>query len=210
MLRELVTRPISAVLALIELPVTMQRSLRQANDLMEASRRQLEAMQHQTEEALEQAERMNDLLGRVVRLTEPIEMAQRGSEYVGGRLKRAIFGAAEDAERAADDAEEAAQNAEQAASFAATEAEEATSQSAADTRAAAERLEEARRRAANPVAKPEPAAKPEPVARPEPGEDGRWRPAGSRGDRHEGGGLDIADPGTVRVIPNQPPPGDSE
>ena len=65
-IRELVTRPISAVIALVELPGTVRRSLSQANDLMEQSRRQLEAMQRQTDEALRQAERMNDLLGRVV------------------------------------------------------------------------------------------------------------------------------------------------
>jgi hypothetical protein len=35
---------------------------------------------------------MNELLARVVKLTEPIERAQRGGEYVGERLKRAIFG----------------------------------------------------------------------------------------------------------------------
>ena len=51
-------------------------------------------MQRQTDEALDQAERMNELLGRVVKLTEPLEKAQRGGEYVGGRLKRAIFGEA--------------------------------------------------------------------------------------------------------------------
>ena len=92
MLRELVTRPVNAAIALIELPATVQRSLRQANELMETSQRQLEAMQNQTDEALRQAERMNDLLGRVVRLTEPLEFAARGSEYVGGRLKRALLG----------------------------------------------------------------------------------------------------------------------
>ena len=196
MLRELITRPISAIFALVELPVTMQRSLKQANDLMEASRRQLEAMQHQTEEALEQAERMNDLLGRVVKLTEPLEIAQRGGEYVGGRLKRAIFGAAEDAERAADHAEEAAIEAEEAASFAASEAEESAAQSAEETRAAAERLEEARRLAANPVPDPAPG-------------DGRWRPAGAR-NHTDGAGVDVSDSRTVRVIPNQPAPRESE
>ena len=92
MIRELVTRPISALVALVELPATVQRSLRQANELMESSRRQLEAMQRQTEEALHEAERMNQMLSRVVKLTEPLEYAQRGSEYFGGRLKRAIFG----------------------------------------------------------------------------------------------------------------------
>jgi len=131
--RELITRPISAVVALVELPGTVQRSLRQANELMESSQQRLEAMQHQTDEALRQAERMNDLLGRVVKLTEPLEFAARGSEYVGGRLKRALLGeegapemrgerfehAVEDAEAAAVDAEAAAGEAEEAA----TEAE---------------------------------------------------------------------------------------
>jgi hypothetical protein len=83
---------VNAAIALIELPATVQRSLRQANELMESSQRQLEAMQDQTDEALRQAERMNDLLGRVVKLTEPLEFAARGSEYVGGRLKRALLG----------------------------------------------------------------------------------------------------------------------
>ena len=208
MLRELVTRPISAALALIELPVTMQRSLKQANDLMEASRRQLEAMQHQTEEALQQAERMNDLLGRVVKLTEPLEIAQRGGEYVGGRLKRVIFGEGDRIERAVEDAEAAAEDAEFAASESHAvaervedEVEGAAPLSEADTRAAAERLEEARKLAANPVATEGPAPS-------EPETDG-WSPAGSR-HREDDGGLDVADSGTVRVIPNQPPPGDSE
>ena len=129
MIRELVTRPVSAAIALIELPGTVQRSLRQANELMESSQQQLEAMQRQTDEALRQAERMNDLLGRVVRLTEPLESVARGGEYVGGRLKRALLGdegaagpdggrierAVTDAEAAAIDAEAAAAEAEVAA-----------------------------------------------------------------------------------------------
>ena len=81
----------SRAVALIELPRTWSEH-REANDLMEVSRRQLEAMRRQTDDALEQAERMNELLGRVVRLTEPLERAQRGGEYVGEALKRAIFG----------------------------------------------------------------------------------------------------------------------
>ncbi len=92
--------------------------MREANDLMEVSRKQLEVMRRQADQALEQAERMNELLGRVVRLTEPLERAQRGGEYVGERLKRAIFGAEEAAEaalEAAEDAEEAAEDAEEAA-----------------------------------------------------------------------------------------------
>jgi hypothetical protein len=91
-LRELVTRPVSAAVALLELPLTMRRTLEEANELMATSRRQIEAMDRQTGDAIEQAERMNELLARVVKLTEPLEMAQRGSEYFGGALKRAIFG----------------------------------------------------------------------------------------------------------------------
>ena len=121
MVRELITRPIQAANALIELPWTINRSLRQANDLMEASRRQLEVMQRQTDEALVQAERMNEMLSKVVRLTEPIEMAAKGGEYAAGALKRVIFGAEQavaDAESAAGDAESAALVAENAASHA--------------------------------------------------------------------------------------------
>ena len=63
--------------AAIELPSAMERSIREANDLMEVSREQLEVMRRQADQALEQAERMNELLARVVRLTEPLERAQR-------------------------------------------------------------------------------------------------------------------------------------
>jgi len=97
-LRELITWPISAARTAIELPRNMERSIREANELMAVSREQLEVMRRQADQALEQAERMNDLLGRVVKLTEPIERAQRGAEYVGEGLKKAIFGAAEAAE----------------------------------------------------------------------------------------------------------------
>ena len=98
---------------------------------MELSREQLEVMRRQADQALEQAERMNDLLARVVKLTEPLEKAQRGGEYVGEQLKRVIFGeeqAAEDAARhaeaAAKDAEAAAEDAEEAAEEAGEAAEE--------------------------------------------------------------------------------------
>jgi hypothetical protein len=91
-LREIVTLPISAARAAIDLPRSMRRSINEANELMEVSREQLEVMRRQADQALEQAERMNELLGRVVRLTEPLERAQRGGEYVGERLKKAIFG----------------------------------------------------------------------------------------------------------------------
>jgi len=109
-LRELITWPISMARAAIELPRTMERSIREANDLMDLSRRQLEVMRRQADQALEQAERMNELLGRVVRLTEPLERAQRGGEYVGGRLKRAILGE-EELGTALDEAERAAERA---------------------------------------------------------------------------------------------------
>jgi len=92
-LRELVSWPISAARTAIDLPRTMQRSVREANELMEVSRQQLEVMRRQADSALEQAERMNELLARVVKLTEPLERAQRGGEYVAEGLKRAIFGA---------------------------------------------------------------------------------------------------------------------
>ena len=92
MLRELLTRPISAAAALVELPLTMRRSLEEANQLMETSRRQLEQMQRQTDDALDQAERMNELLSRFVRLTEPLEKAQRGGEYAAEIARRVIFG----------------------------------------------------------------------------------------------------------------------
>ena len=119
-LRELISWPVSAARAAIELPRNMERSIREANELMAVSREQLEAMRRQADQALEQAERMNDLLGRVVKLTEPIERAQRGAEYVGEGLKKAIFGAVEAAEaneeaarrtlEAADDIEGAARD----------------------------------------------------------------------------------------------------
>jgi hypothetical protein len=118
-LRELLTWPISTARTVIELPRTMQRSIREANDLMEVSRRQLDVMRRQADQALEQAERMNVLLARVVKLTEPLERAQRGGEYVAESLKKAIFGA----EQAARDAESAAQEAREAAEDAEAEAE---------------------------------------------------------------------------------------
>jgi hypothetical protein len=124
-LRELITWPVSMARAAVELPRSMERSIREANDLMEVSREQLRVMRRQADQALEQAERMNELLGRVVKLTEPIERAQRGGEYVAGELKKAIFGAeqaavdaevaAEDALEAADDAERTLEQAEEAA-----------------------------------------------------------------------------------------------
>jgi hypothetical protein len=104
-LREIISWPISAARAAVDLPRTMERSIREANELMEVSREQLEVIRRQADDALEQAERMNDLLGRMVRLTEPLERAQRGGEYAAERLKRAIFGPEEAAARASIDAE---------------------------------------------------------------------------------------------------------
>jgi hypothetical protein len=104
-LRELISWPISMTRAMIELPRSMERSIREANELMEVSRAQLDVMRRQADQALEQAEKMNELLARMVKLTEPLERAQRGGEYVGGRLKRAILGAddaGDVADRAAD------------------------------------------------------------------------------------------------------------
>jgi hypothetical protein len=103
-LREIISWPISTARRAVELPRAMERSVREANELMETSREQLEAMRRQADQALEQAERMNELLGRVVRLTEPLERAQKGAEYVGEGLKRAIFGP-EEAARTSIDAE---------------------------------------------------------------------------------------------------------
>lgn len=92
MVRELISLPFNVARAAIELPRSMQRSIDEANDLMSVSREQLEVIRRQADEALVQAERMNDLLARVVKLTEPIERAQRSGEYAAGALKRAIFG----------------------------------------------------------------------------------------------------------------------
>lgn len=150
MIRELITRPIQAANALIELPWTINRSLRQANDLMEASRRQLEVMQRQTDEALVHAERMNEMLSKVVRLTEPIEMAAKGGEYAAGALKRVIFGAVEDAEMAAGHAETAAIEAEDAASH----ADHAVEHAADHADDASEASEEAEQAATKPDPRP--------------------------------------------------------
>jgi hypothetical protein len=109
-LREIISWPISMARTAVDLPRAMERSIREANELMEVSREQLEVMRRQADEALEQAERINELLGRVVRLTEPLERAQRGGEYVGERLKRALFGPEEMA-RASIDAEVIAEEA---------------------------------------------------------------------------------------------------
>jgi hypothetical protein len=115
-IRELINWPISMARTAMDLPRTMERSIREANDLMEVSRKQLEVMRRQADQALEQAERMNELLGRVVKLTEPLERAQRSGEYVAGELKKAIFGAEQatiEAEVALEEAKEAVEEAEE-------------------------------------------------------------------------------------------------
>jgi hypothetical protein len=117
------------VVAVLDLPRTLQRSVREANALMEVSRDQLELMRRQADEALAPAERMNDLLARVVKLTEPIERAQRGGEYAAERIKQVIFGEEAGGEREVVEAEEAVELAETAADnaeAAAAEAESAT------------------------------------------------------------------------------------
>ena len=122
MLRELITRPVSTLNALLDFPRIMERSVRQANELMGVSQEQLEVMRRQADEALRQAERMNDLLARLVKLTEPLEKAQRGGEFVSEQLKRVLLGEEgrlEHLQRASDDAEIA-----EHAADAATEAEE--------------------------------------------------------------------------------------
>jgi hypothetical protein len=91
-LRELVSKPISMVSAALEFPRRIERSVRQANQLMDVSQEQLEVMRRQADEALAQAERMNDLLARLVKLTEPLEKAQRGGEFVSEQLKRVLLG----------------------------------------------------------------------------------------------------------------------
>jgi hypothetical protein len=91
-LRELISKPISTLEALLDFPRKVERSVRQANELMDVSQEQLEVMRRQADEALAQAERMNDLLARLVRLTEPLEKAQRGGEFVSEQLKRVLLG----------------------------------------------------------------------------------------------------------------------
>jgi uncharacterized protein YoxC len=147
-LRELITRPMSSFVALLELPRTMERSMREANELMEASRRQVESMRRQADDALQQAERMNDLLARIVRLTEPLEKAQRGGEMAAGLMKRVILGEEEAAQRV----EEAVQRTEQVAEAAAERAEEA-----------AEEADQAAAEASESGKAPESSERPEPL-----------------------------------------------
>jgi hypothetical protein len=105
-LRELIAKPISMVTTVLEFPRTMERSVRQANELMDVSQEQLEVMRRQADEALAQAERMNNLLARLVKLTEPLEKAQRGGEFVGEQLKRVLLGDAEAARQVEAEVEE--------------------------------------------------------------------------------------------------------
>jgi hypothetical protein len=149
-LREIISWPISAARRAIELPRSMERSIREANELMEVSREQLEVMRRQADEALQQAERMNDLLGRVVRLTEPLERAQRGGEYAAERLKRALFGP-EEAARVSIDAEVIA---EETAVTQATD--EAALSEAAEETAVAEQPEAPAEQESAPVSPPDP------------------------------------------------------
>jgi hypothetical protein len=147
-LRELITRPISSFVALLELPRTMERSMREANELMEASRRQVESMRRQADDALQQAERMNDLLAKIVKLTEPIEKAQRGGEMAAGLMKRVILGEEAEAQRV----EEAVERTERLAEAAAERADEA-----------AEQAEQAAAEASESEDGPESAERPEPL-----------------------------------------------
>ena len=89
MLREIISWPISVARTAVDLPRAMDRSIREANEVMVVSREQLEVMRRQADD---------ELLGRVVRLTEPLERAQRSGEYAAERLKRAIFGPEEAAQ----------------------------------------------------------------------------------------------------------------
>jgi hypothetical protein len=134
-LKELITKPISTLTAVLEFPRTMERSVRQANELMDVSQDQLEVMRRQADEALAQAERMNDLLARLVKLTEPIEKAQRGGEFVSEQLKRVLLG----------EAAAAAERAKAEANRAEAEADRAEAEAEAD-RAEAEAEESARER----------------------------------------------------------------
>jgi hypothetical protein len=134
-LRELITKPISTLTAVLEFPRTMERSVRQANELMDVSQDQLEVMRRQADEALAQAERMNDLLARLVKLTEPIEKAQRGGEFVSEQLKRVLLGeAAAAAERAKAEANRAEAEADRAEAEAEADPAEAEAEESARER----------------------------------------------------------------------------
>lgn len=115
MLRELITKPISTINAVLDLPRTMQRSVRQANELMDVSQEQLEVMRRQADEALAQAARMNDLLARLVKLTEPLERAQRGGEFVSEQLKKVLLGEENEADPEVATAKDAETEAEESA-----------------------------------------------------------------------------------------------
>jgi hypothetical protein len=134
-LKELITKPISTLTAVLEFPRTMERSVRQANELMDVSQDQLEVMRRQADEALAQAERMNDLLARLVKLTEPIEKAQRGGEFVSEQLKRVLLGeAAAAAERAKAEANRAEAEADRAEAEAEADPAEAEAEESARER----------------------------------------------------------------------------
>jgi hypothetical protein len=182
-LREFITRPIGMVAALLDLPRTLERSAREANALMEISREQLELMRRQADEALAQAERMNDLLGRVVKLTEPLERAQRSAEDVTGRLKQMLFGEEEGTGLASRDqrAENLARQA-QRAEAAAIQAESA----ADDAEVAAEDAEVATDDAETATEEAEDAAA-----------------DAVEGGTSAGGAIEVSDDNTIRVIPNR-------
>jgi hypothetical protein len=134
-LKELITKPISTLTAVLEFPRTMERSVRQANELMDVSQDQLEVMRRQADEALAQAERMHDLLARLVKLTEPIEKAQRGGEFVSEQLKRVLLGeAAAAAERAKAEANRAEAEADRAEAEAEADPAEAEAEESARER----------------------------------------------------------------------------
>ena len=58
MIRELIRWPYTTARTVIELPRAMERSIREANELMEVSREQLDVMRRQADQALDQAERV--------------------------------------------------------------------------------------------------------------------------------------------------------
>ncbi|MGZ5331198.1 MAG: hypothetical protein ACXWGV_06415 [Solirubrobacterales bacterium] len=211
MLRELVTRPVSAAVALVELPLTARRTLEEAADLLAASRHQIELMDRQTGDAIEQAERMNELLTRVVKLTEPLEMAQRGGVYFGGALKRAIFGdeqldaALRDAAGPTIEAEAVSEPAPAAEPAPPAEPENVPGSEAPAPAAEAEPTPQpVPEPGPQPVPEPLPDPQPEPLPdpRPDPGPD----PAAHRPE--DGQSHDGWRPRGIRAVPD--PPADTE
>lgn len=204
------TRPVSAAVALVELPLTARRTLEEAADLLAASRHQIEAMDRQTGDAIEQAERMNELLARVVKLTEPLEMAQRGGEYFSGALKRAIFGdeqldaALRDAAGPTIEAEAVPEPAPASEPAAAEPGSVPGSEAPAPAAEAEPTPQPVPEPGPQPVPEPLPDPQPEPVPdpRPDPGPD----PAASGPDG--GDSQDGWSPRGIRAVPD--PPADTE